>query len=215
MKRRLNKFVVFLLLGAIVNVAVAWGCALTRIRPERVFSPVESVSLNFYLTYLPDVRGSGGRTPPYVWGDVCLGFDSRSVSWSSSRYSGASLEIDAGWPARSMTGGMWERWTGGPLTGINFVLLKRSYVDSIVVGAEEKLIEFGSPRLLPLRPELTGFAVNTIFYAVILWLLTLGPFTARRMIRRKRWRCINCGYDLRGDFSAGCSECGWQREDEA
>ncbi len=28
MKRRLTKLVVFLLLGAIVNVAVAWGCAL-------------------------------------------------------------------------------------------------------------------------------------------------------------------------------------------
>ena len=58
-----------------------------------------------------------------------------------------------------------------------------------------------------------GFAINTIFYAEILWLLTLGPFTARRMIRRKRGRCIKCGYDLRGDFSAGCSECGWRRED--
>ena len=28
LKRRLTKLVVFLLLGAIVNIAVAWGCAL-------------------------------------------------------------------------------------------------------------------------------------------------------------------------------------------
>jgi hypothetical protein len=67
--------------------------------------------------------------------------------------------------------------------------------------------------MLPLRPIWTGFAVNTIFYATILWLLTLGPFTARRMIRRKRGRCLKCGYDLRGNLSPGCPECGWRRED--
>ena len=57
-----------------------------------------------------------------------------------------------------------------------------------------------------------GVIVNTIFYAAILWMLTLGPFTARRMVRRKRGRCIKCGYDLRGTSGGGgvCSECGAQ-----
>ena len=70
-------------------------------------------------------------------------------------------------------------------------------------------------QFLPLHPIWPGFAINTIFYAVILWLLTLGPFTARRMIRRKRGRCIKCGYDLRGNFGGGggCPECGWRREE--
>ena len=65
--------------------------------------------------------------------------------------------------------------------------------------------------LLPLRPILPGFAINTIFYAAILWILMLGPVTARRMIRRKRGRCIKCGYDLRGTSGGGgevCPECG-------
>ncbi len=66
--------------------------------------------------------------------------------------------------------------------------------------------------LLPLSPLWPDFAINTIFYAAVLWMLTLGPFTARRMIRHKRGHCIKCGYDLRGDFSAGCPECGWRRE---
>ncbi len=72
---------------------------------------------------------------------------------------------------------------------------------------------FFVPRTLPLRPIWPGFTVNTIFYAAILWLLTLGPFTARRIIRRKRGRCIKCGYDLRGTSGGGggCPECGWQR----
>ena len=67
-------------------------------------------------------------------------------------------------------------------------------------------------KLLPLRPLLIGFALNTIFYAAILW-MPFAPFVLRRHIRRKRGHCIKCGYDLRGDFAAGCPECGWRRQD--
>ena len=56
-----------------------------------------------------------------------------------------------------------------------------------------------------------GFAINTVFYAAILW-LPFAPFQLRRYLRRKRGLCIKCGYDLRGDFAAGCPECGWGRE---
>ncbi len=219
MKRRLFKLVVFLLLGAIVNVAVAWGCALAKIRLEPVYfmntvvpSPDGRKAMNFYLMYLPDVHGSGGRTPPEVQGLVCFGFNARSVRWYNSFDNGASVQIDAGWPVTCMTGGMWERWTGGGLTGTKLELIQRSYVESIAVDLEESLYTEGFPRLLPLTPQPTGFAINTAFYAAILWLVTLGPFTARRMIRRTRGHCIKCGYDLRGDFSAGCPECGWRRE---
>ena len=68
-------------------------------------------------------------------------------------------------------------------------------------------------QLVPREILWVGFAINTTFYAAMLWLLTLGPFTMRRIIRRKRGHCINCGYDLRGDFSVGCPECGWQRKE--
>ena len=65
---------------------------------------------------------------------------------------------------------------------------------------------------IPLQLLWVGFTINTIFYGVLLWLLMLGLHRARRVRRRKRGLCIKCGYDLRGDFSAGCSECGWRRE---
>ncbi len=69
-------------------------------------------------------------------------------------------------------------------------------------------------RLLPLRPLWPGFAFNTVFYAVLLWILWLSPFVVRRAIRRKRGRCVNCGYDLRGTSGGGgevCPECGAER----
>ena len=52
----------------------------------------------------------------------------------------------------------------------------------------------------------SGFAVNTLIYAVILWLLIPGPFVLRRLIRRKRGLCPKCAYPM--GQSAVCSECG-------
>ena len=58
------------------------------------------------------------------------------------------------------------------------------------------------PRIL-LQLLWVGFAINSLFYAAILWLAIPGPFALRPHIRRKRGWCIKCGYELRGDFSAG------------
>ncbi len=55
---------------------------------------------------------------------------------------------------------------------------------------------------LPLRPIWPAFAVNTLFYAALLW----SPFALRRIIRVKRGLCPACGYPM-GE-SAVCSECG-------
>ncbi len=41
-------------------------------------------------------------------------------------------------------------------------------------------------RVLPLGMIWPGFAVNTLFFAAILWLLIPGPFVLRRFIRRRR-----------------------------
>ena len=71
----------------------------------------------------------------------------------------------------------------------------------------------GFPRVFPFHPIWPGFAVNTIFYAAILW-VPFAPFVLRRHIRRKRGRCPQCAYDLRSDLTSGCPECGWRREAE-
>ena len=64
------------------------------------------------------------------------------------------------------------------------------------------------PRALPLRPIWLGFTINTLFYAAVLWLLIPGPFALRRLIRRKRGFCPDCGYDLRHADHDTCPECG-------
>ena len=61
---------------------------------------------------------------------------------------------------------------------------------------------------LPVGPIWSGFVLNTLFYAMFLWLLVPGPFVLRRYIRRKRGLCVKCGYDLRGAEHEACPECG-------
>lgn len=66
------------------------------------------------------------------------------------------------------------------------------------------------PRILPLRPMWPELAANSIFYGLCWWVLgrLWGWQRARR--RRRRGRCIACGFDLAGLPSpVRCPECGW------
>ena len=149
MKRCLTKLVVFLLLGAILNVGVAWGCA-------RFFSPRSTLIYRY-----------GDGTTQVVY---------------------PPAEIVHGWPLLALT----SEW---PEHG----------------GTGDTAIHYGD-EVLPMMPIWPGFAINTIFYGAILWLLILGPFALRRYIRHKHGCCIKCGYDLRGADHEACPECGLGRE---
>ena len=209
MKRRLTKLVVILLLGAIVNVAVAWGCA-TWIVPltndwatwqRQLNTPLRSDYRKWWATHAPSgfqkepvaaVRSANvGVTHVSMWKPVAFTpegtFDYDLVK-----------RIRAGLPLRAVEGAYW-RAAGTPTAGTPKVI-----PDAAVVLPADRL------KIL-LRPVWPGFAINTVFYAAIVWGLTLGPFTARRLIRRKRGHCIDCGYDLSHADHEACPECGWGR----
>ena len=63
-------------------------------------------------------------------------------------------------------------------------------------------------RYLPVQPTFPGFFINTLSYALVLWLFWSAPFTTRRLFRKRRGRCISCGYDLRYAEHEVCPECG-------
>ena len=157
MKRWMFKLVVVLILGAIVNVAVAWG-----------FVSFGTPKVGF------------DRYPQQVGGYV------RQLRLRPSRADNAhgrlviEVQILAGWPSLCLR--------------------------------HDETLGHRTEKVLPYHPTWPGFASNTFFYAAILW-LPFAPFQLRRYVRVKRGLCIKCGYDLRGDFSAGCPECGWRRED--
>ena len=241
MKKWSVKIVVLLIIGAVVNIAVAWGCALGL--------PLLTVSGPFGRS-----GATGDRAPywiveeldrlgatRYVWTHVSFDFDNTPGTvlyifdetepvdldglprWSRldyakpppQKYRGWGLFFidDArGWPLLAMSS--FSALGVDPV--MDALLVKSSGGFSPpaslrpkppFVDVEDEL--FNRP-IVPLRPIWPGFAINTLFYAAILWLLTFSVFTTRRIIRRRLRHCIKCGYDLRGHSGGGgvCPECG-------
>jgi hypothetical protein len=126
--------------------------------------------------------------------------------------------IRAGWPCLALEG---ERWMAADRgEGINPFdanvreisdIYHHRWLAPVKLGGPRMYIQNSGtatcyPRLLPLRPLWPGFAINTLLYAPIIWLLLFAPLALRRVIRRQRNLCERCGYP-RGP-STICSECG-------
>ncbi len=215
MRRRLLILVVFLLAGAVVNVAVAWRCAI------RIPSSGPYIGEQRRTAHRCELDGNGRR---WYWG--IIRFDRWGVESYYSRWDSrtglvhcdqdSSTELDPsewapagtglhirpatdheircirafGWPVVSM----WCEY-GPAAYGVRHEFLLTSLPP-----------DGDFPQALPLRPIWPGFAVNTLFYAAVLWLLIPGPYALRRFIRVKRGLCVACAYPV-GE-SEVCSECG-------
>jgi hypothetical protein len=204
MKRWTIRILVFLLLGAIVNVAVAWGCG---------YSPFFSIALaDRYLTPVEIERlwtehacaGSGARLSGVVAADLVatrkyLGerlfmadLDRGVLCFGPDKAFATTLGIvEAGFPCRSMT----HNTKREPVWAVQMPPARLS-----------TSVEW----LSDCRIIWPGFAINTVFYAAVLWLLFAAPFALRRWRRIRRGLCPKCGYDLRNrpTESAVCPECG-------
>ena len=158
MKRRLLIAAIFLLAGAVVNVAVAWGCS--------VFSPRWSEVGHDY-TYggvlvvpLENLPAPSGQDPSDLGGSAF-----EVVQWTLFR---------AGLPVRSLTGHITERTLLAATTSPT----GRQPATYSGLWSLPRRIGPGLPHV-PLIPVWPGFAVNSLFYAAILWLLIPGPSKAQ------------------------------------
>jgi hypothetical protein len=227
-KRQLLTILLFLLLGAVVNIAVAWGCA-AFITPycrsfvhahciEESESNVEwtvfkisrlgSILIESYRFPDSDTQSRTNNVVPHprtlvpYWCDLYPLPDGRGYEFRV---------VEArGFPVLSMWSESYGEYelTSGELT-TRPAQGGAELQDSPWFWDDVSRI----PRVIPLRPIWPGFAINTVFYAAVIWLPIRGPFMLRRHLRRKRGRCLKCGYDLRGNLVGGCPECRWNREE--
>jgi hypothetical protein len=212
MKRWFFTILLFLLLvsgGAIVNVAVAWACAIYGgtydsdaryvIRQKDIAWWREHAPASWPSTPRDGARFSG-------FGTVSIMLTEYAESDGMGTLGNNGTKKSAGLPLGSMVGyGLVDRTTRRAWT-VGEVWIPQTW--------------WHPPGRLPLYPIWSGFAINTLFYAVLLWLAFIGVRYGRRCLRLKRGRCPKCGYDLRGAPSGGgagggCPECGWNRQPEA
>ena len=206
----------FLLLGAIVNVAVAWGFGIlyydgSRVdcfieaegeRPSElahvsvcIANPWPATRIDCFKDF--DPKGNFQRVAdltneiPY-WARRHL--NQRELKAHDERYYAVYA---SGWPLRALSGqlrlaGMSSGYTLSP--------------SALIVLPPPPLLRNDQSRLIPLLPIWPGFAINTLFYATILWLLFAGLGTVRRWRRCKRGLCPKCAYPQ--GTSEVCTECG-------
>ncbi len=237
MKRRLLKLFLFLLLGAATTIATSWYFAAGRTKDATWFGHAEQgssrigrIGAGTWHVYRNERLGQvlirryrskySPEDQPPEWDIIDRPAERFVPVWASDLMlleppegvlGNAAVE-GSGWPAVAMR----TRYDEGPgqLRGQSI----RQVTEGILLTptAEVRLGDMlYSAKALPLRPLWSGFAINTAFYAAILWLLGFGPFAVRRYLRNKQGRCVKCGYDLRGSSGGGggCPECGWGREE--
>ena len=244
MKRWTLRILILLCLGAIVNVAVAWACAFRSEAHCPMFKITNTATTEDWMATLLDLFGAHGvatsSSASYeISNQEDRNANARTVSSLNSevptwarRYLtqvGTNREVSSwqeakvratGLPVLSLFGGIETVHPTPPTT-----LIVRS--DWAIPRYERVGSKLTIATLFPLRPIWPGFAINTVFYAAMLFVLFFGFAQTRRAVRLRRGRCPKCAYDLRGrslpsptereaggegdSGGGGCSECGWGR----
>ncbi len=235
-RRLLGRAAVLLVIAVVLNLAVAWGCALgsgvrwsTSWPPtgdqqrwwEASAPPGVSAEPMFIsrmdawgLTYeiFTGVRREGpvSATPEFKPDGRGFGLGIVKDPASGALYPwDQAVVVRAGWPVAVLQGARW--WIGAP-EQINYggpaALVPAGQIASgeLVYASALAARGAGRERLIPFRPRWAGLAAGSAGYAAVM-ALTLGVFgAARRAIRRRRHGCPACGYPI--GSSPVCTECG-------
>ena len=236
--KRLRTILIFLLLGAIFNVAVAQCIARFPVLSIGNFDEGDTESGSGFISwYVQSTTQWGSIHIASMWQSptansnaddiVDQNANSRTTitrnclevlpDWAGyaipsgepDQYTSAYRYIDAyGWPCLSLWSGRENRVSGNAHPNIVFHPMDVRY--GYFSGDPSKIKPGRSftIKVIPYGPLWLGLLINSIFYAGLLWLLIPGPFALRTHLRRKRGLCVKCAYDLKGAEHEVCPECG-------
>lgn len=210
---------IFVVLAVVINVAVAWAYALLVTGSGQGLTGATGASVDLQQWYVANKPWSKGKSfagileesnPEFInsgWRQQRLWEPSMDIPksnmpiglWRRSKVASV-FRTYSGWPMYCLYGEHWTRYIDG---GERCEII---YKYASALSVEKGMVPQDSARIIPLRPIWLGFAVNTMFFGGILWLLLCGPIVVRRVIRRRSCRCAGCGYPI--GTSAVCSECG-------
>lgn len=218
-----------LLGGALLTAISSWALRIASPPGDRIRTPSTAFS----------VLSHDGRNPPIIsvvtqkspgvltttafsgqfgdrWGKISVEpnlsnptlLKIRSIRATPTRNIGSVTDIESGFPLRAMTHSLevdaFNFLATGPTTVVRINSI-RVWVPSWFAANSRGPVPYD----LPLRPLPLGFAINTLFYATLVFFTfeTLG--WARRARRRTRGLCARCAHSLQGlPEAAPCPECG-------
>ena len=214
--RTVTRLVAALGVAAIVNLLVAWACALQTptgttdnstvwvgdvswsCRVERRFG-FERILLESHSWF---DQGVVGPTPDNV---VLPRLEANGVSAINKLY------VRAGWPIKSFRAQATQERPLSPHEGGGVTLSVARWKCGIPL-TDDTLF---TARALPCMPVGWGLAANTVLYSSVLLCAAYAPGFVRRSLKKSKG-CPICKYDLRANTSGRCPECGadWRRAEK-
>jgi len=229
MKRWVNTITICILIGAIINVAIAWWFAIRMhasgalnsdpvIQSGVSFVGSESAEWNVVtqsslgtthsVSFIANRSAEFGERVltaeealPYYWAEY-LRLDPDTISmYSQALYEDA---LACGWPFRAMM------MIAGPRFDPEDKFLRGILWDAPtwIRGRPIAPPSQSLPIYLPLKIIWPGFIANTLLYSIVPFLIFIMKFKLRGYLRLKRKQCNKCGYPT--GQSQVCTECGTQ-----
>jgi hypothetical protein len=198
--------IVFLAVGSIFNVLIAWLCVYYK-------PPAYSVDQNTVTIVDPaapwrdeiDPRGA-----PFIEAIRTTGVGVQDTTYFSREPDDAdpapidqtrAVELKCGWPLLCLTGGEWDVWIWD-----RDARRYEHFEHEITAVIDDREPILGRIVILPYGVIPHTFAANTIVYASVLWSVLAWPFVIQRRLRVRRGLCPRCAYPY--GVSPVCSECG-------
>jgi hypothetical protein len=232
-RRAIRTVLVYALLGAVATVLTSWAIQtvqfgeMQRIMPTQFLPRFEPVLRDREWTpYRLALDGSPAATPTAF--EQLAGEQRDRLGWRlrvgranattvvagrEVRTAEVLVVVDSGLPALAMRAGVFRAADSSTPMFRQAVHAPRHALRSgLMLHAPSPGNFLGDDRLaLPLLPLWPGFLLNTCLYAILTFALVRAPRVLRRGLRRRRGRCVGCGYDRAGlDALAACPECGAQ-----
>ena len=197
-KRWHKSVLLYLLVGAMANVGVAWVGAVWTLgfhRPQKPSDRCVQIGRALWTKYapvgaapIPDIQIAGANFA----GEFCM-----MLAESESLIVYMHFEC-TGWPLKSFAAVVVESRRSPAV----------KYSEQELIGGIELNWRGGGGPILPYLPVWRGLIVNTVFYGAMFWLMFASWPVGRRIIRSRRGLCLWCGYDLHGTEHDRCPECG-------